>query len=131
MPTVTQHFILEGRYLGSALRSTSFSRRDSCGGVYERVPLSYAFFCPVCAEVWARCPVELPNGTQRQFFALTLACRKHEVSAWQVPGALQCGSDEDFFAAFPDEVVKWEFERHLEWCERIGNDNNDNEKGTV
>ena len=104
----TQHFIVEGKYLGQAVRGAVFVHADLAP------PLSYAFACPVCAEVWARCPVELPDGSHRRFQFQSKACRKHFGHALEVPGALTLGWDASFTDAFPEGVLRWELQRHLD-----------------
>jgi hypothetical protein len=103
-----QHFIVEGKYLGNAMRGRVFIYAEPVP------PHSYAFFCPVCAEVWARCPVEIvATGKHREFTVSTHPCRKHTTHALAFPGSLW-NWDEDFTAAFPDAVIAWEFHQHLE-----------------
>lgn len=108
---ITQHFILEGRYCGSAPRQMT-SRHGPA-----QVPPSYAFFCPVCAEVWARCPVEVVAGSPEKFMVWTKACRRHYHHSLEVPGSIHLDWDKEFTESFPLETVRWEFERHLDFAE--------------
>lgn len=103
-----QHFIVEGKHLGTAQRGLYRVHEDL------RVPSSYAFFCPVCAEVWARCPVELPGGTCKPFMVLTRACRKHPTTTLGAAGELYLDWDQDFSNSFPESVWIWEFQRNIE-----------------
>ena len=109
---ILQHFIVEGKYLGTAERQMLFVHAQ------PQRPVSYAFFCPVCAEVWARCPVERADGTTENFMVWTQACRKHTFHRLAVPGSLTLSWEPDFTAAFPDELVRWEFDRHLDYAEK-------------
>jgi hypothetical protein len=110
----TQHFFIEGRYLGSVKRKFDLALGGS--------PLSYGFFCHCCGEVFAKCPVELPRepfsdvrGLTRpwQFWART--CRKCEGSeTLGQPGSIWLTWDTEFTEAFPLAGLQWEFERELE-----------------
>ena len=114
MPII-QHFIVEGRVLGCAERQALFVHAQL------QLPTSYAFFCPVCSEVWARCPVVVEGkGDPEPFMVWTLPCRKHPTHQLAVPGSLMLSWEPGFVGVFPDEVVKWEFDRHLEFYEREG-----------
>lgn len=109
----TQHFIIEGRYLGQATRGLLLVS----GGAI--IPPSYAFFCGRCAELWARCPVdEVPGQPRCEWQVWRRPCRKCPPHSGEVPGSLILPWDSDFNHALPDDVVRWEFERHLEWAER-------------
>ena len=103
-----QHFIIEGDFLGSSPREPQLIH-----GIYMK-PFSYAYFCPVCAEIWARCPIE-----DRPFTVWTLPCRGHTTGHYQVPGSLTLSWDNDFNLAFPPRVVEWECDRHLEYFEGV------------
>lgn len=109
---ITQHFIVEGKYLGSAERQMT-SRHGPV-----QVPPSYAFFCPVCAEVWARCPVEVVEGQQEQFMVWTKACHKHFHHSMEVPGSLYLDWDKEFTESFPEGVLKAELLLHLDFYEK-------------
>lgn len=65
----TQHFIVEGRYLGS--REVSSFRRDSTFG--SRPVEGICYFCPQCGEIWARLAVEDTNYHQ----SAVESCPKH------------------------------------------------------
>ena len=104
----TQHFFVQGKYLGAALRGKVFVHADL------QAPCSYLFYCPCCGDAWARCPVE-HNATQAisTFQAWARVCPKHRQSSIDVPGSLWMNWEADFTAAFPEEVVRWEFQRHM------------------
>jgi hypothetical protein len=105
-----QGVIVEGRFLGSFIRGLKqvHAQFDP--------PFSYAYFCPTCGEVWARCPIE-----GRPFQIQGGYCRKHPgPSPYTVPGSLMLAWEpayNDLLLSCPD-VVAWEFNRHLDYAER-------------
>lgn len=99
-----QHFLIEGRSYGSCLRPV----RDSRG----QAPMSYAFFCPTCAEVWARAGI-----IDRKFFVFHVPCRKHTYDGIPVPGSLWNCGDKDFLEALPHDVLCRELSVHLDYAE--------------
>jgi hypothetical protein len=103
----TQHFIIEGKHLGTAERTPRFVHAE----VHN--PVGYAFFCPCCGDVWARCPVE-----DQPWTVWTKPCRKHSTSALDIPGSLWLSWDKEFSLALPQEVLRWELERHLDHMEQ-------------
>jgi hypothetical protein len=105
----TQHIIVEGRHLGTTERPPALVM-----GQFQR-PISYAFFCPCCAEIWARCPVE----GQERWMVQTIPCRKHSTSKYVVPGSLTLPWDGEFTTALPKDALSWELERHLDHAERM------------
>ena len=107
-----QHFIVEGKYLGQAMRTRIFIHGES------QEPKQYAYFCPQCGEVWARCPIDNLR-TQAWWFSIHLPCRKHRTSRFVVPGALSLAWEPEFAAVFPPGVVAWEFQRHLDYAEGV------------
>lgn len=103
-----QHFIIEGKPLGVALRKLQQVHEDRI------IPWSQAFVCPTCAEIWARCPV-MQGEQMSQFIFQPMACRKHKQTRSSEPsGSLYLSWDKEFSESFPDEVVKWQFHRYLE-----------------
>lgn len=107
-----QHFIIEGKHLGTAHRSKVFVHAEL------QPPQAYAYFCPLCAEIWARCPVE-GIGADPNWRVLTMYCRKHSHPLWQVSGSILTVWDEGFVAAFPEEVLRWELQRHFEHYDNL------------
>lgn len=103
----TQHFIIEGRYLGACDRRITFAHAEAVP------PLSFAYVCPVCGELWARAAIE-----GRQYMVWTLPCRKHPTHRMAVPGSILLTWEPELFDALPAEVVEWEFQRHLDYAER-------------
>lgn len=112
----TQHFIVEGKPLGEAPRSPIF-----CGG-YENPPPAYSFFCPVCADVWARCPVLSEVGSESRFQVITKECRRHSelTNLWltQIPGSLHLVWDDLFTRSFPHAVLERELFLHIAAIEK-------------
>lgn len=80
-------------------------------------PRSYAYFCPHCGEVWAR--AEVAGCTQWEIGGGY--CKEHAgPSPYTVPGSLLLAWELGYNASLlscPD-VVRWEFERHMEFAER-------------
>jgi hypothetical protein len=109
----TQHFFVENHYFGSVKRGEVRTHEQMTA------PRSYAYFCPICAEVWARCPVEHVGAAAGTFRCIETPCRKHTKHAWAVPGSLMLLWDKEFSEILPDELVQWEFECHLNYAENI------------
>lgn len=104
-----QHFIVEGRHLGTAMRRSEM-REDGA-----RVPLSFAFFCRKCGDLWAKCPVEPSPGESSPWICYNIDCRKHQTPGNPaIPGSLQLPWLDPFNEVFPEAVTKWELDRHLE-----------------
>lgn len=110
----TQHFIIEGRYLGSTPRG----KVNAHGSL--TAPAPFAFFCPRCGDLWARCPVEghTPFEPVWTWAAWSISCRKCRPNFGEVPGSLifpwACEFNEDL----PLEVMQRELTIHLDWWER-------------
>jgi len=114
MPYI-QHFIIEGQYLGSALRE-----RVRVHGTLE-APQPYAFFCGSCADLWARCPVDKLSSQQSQeWMVWRRPCRKCQGNAGEIPGSVMLPWDEDFNTSLTtvSDALRWEFHRHLEFAGR-------------
>lgn len=110
----TQHFNIEGRYLGSCTR-----RSVVVCGQYQQ-PASFAFFCGRCANLWARCPVDQSyNSPDSDWVVWRRPCWKCRGHSGEVPGSLMLPWDPDFSEAFPDAVVRWEFDQHMRFAESI------------
>lgn len=93
------------RLYPSGLRSSIFA-----GGIVQ-YPHSYAWACPVCAEIWARASV--PDS----FYSfITHPCEAHEdplVPSLLVPGSLLSLHDEGFNASLPVELWQREVLLHI------------------
>lgn len=103
----TQHFFIENRHCGSSGRGYV----PVHGNI--RPPSSQAFFCPICAEIWARFPVE--GGAI--FEVSTVVCRKHK-GRWvsEVAGSTIEPATGEPPMEFPPAVLEWEFQRHLDYA---------------
>ena len=78
-------------------------------------PPSYAWFCPVCAEIWARAVV----ATHR-FHVMTHPCEKHlepMSPMLQVSGSLLLPMEESFNESLPEALVRRELELHIKFLE--------------
>ena len=120
---VKQHFFIEGKYYGFGIRGPALMH-----GLQGRAR-SYAFFCPYCGEVWARCQVETAASADKHenYVVWSVPCRKHPAYQYEVAGALTLQFEEPFNDGFPEEVLQWELARHLDHAEhynieRIGYD---------
>lgn len=113
----TQHFIVEGKHLGETPRPAV-----KYGAMCVGAPQAYAFFCPLCGEVWARCPVVDFQGVVQPFQATTKECRKHPdfLNLWttRIPGSIFLSFDKEFTAALPEEALKRELLLHLDAIEK-------------
>ena len=104
----TQHFFIEGKYLGSVPRD---------GRAH-----SHMFFCFQCGDVWARCPVDPPGPSSTNWVSHPVRCRKcgagHTLTV-DTPGSLwQEWPEPEFPAAFPDAVLQWEVQRQFEQLDK-------------
>jgi len=73
--------------------------------------VSYAWFCPYCADIWARAIVT----TAPVFQSNAHPCEKHLLpDGWlfQLPGSIFLSWDKDFTAALPRELWEREFNLH-------------------
>jgi len=107
----TQHYIVEGKPLGSSPRGPTLVHATLAA------PDSYAYFCPICAEVWARAPTISPSGKVSRFTVWTLACRKHhDTERLSVSGSLLLPWDNTYNEALftSDAALRWEFQVHME-----------------
>lgn len=101
-----QAFFVGQKFLGFAERAP----QNKCN-LRNLQPVAYAFFCPVCGEVWARCPIEdtLLGGTSL-YQSITARCQKHpEPLSLKLPGSLWLSWDREFSDSFPDDLVRYEF----------------------
>lgn len=101
----TQHFIVNGQYLGAGIRG--LDKRPP----FPSVPPSLAYFCPYCGEVWARFPVEAVAGSGRyeRFQSDVAVCgRCREPHSSRAPGSIWRSFDPEFTSSFPHEALLWE-----------------------
>lgn len=113
---------------GTAGQSPSTSPRSQIleieGQVYEALPRphnspSYAWFCPVCGEVWARA---ITGG---RFAVWTRPCSKHLdplLPSLAIPGSIWLAWDTDFTDSLSRELVSRELLLLLAHVERFGYD---------
>ena len=104
--TLQQHFIVEGKYLGTIPRASLVLHG------HPAPPVSFGFVCHVCGEVWARAGIDA-----RPFFFFTKPCRKHSGNGCMVPGSMWMPMEPDFTNALSGEVLKREFLLHLDYAE--------------
>jgi hypothetical protein len=101
-----RHFFIEGRYLGASTQVLSDWGTNP-------LPPSVAFCCPACGDIWARFPMDPPT----RFSFVSSGCRKHPYPPSEPGGSVWWIADRHMNAAFPDAVLRWELERHLDWRE--------------
>ena len=108
MPTTS--FFIRERFLGTLRARTTF---EACPWGYY----SYAYFCPVCGEVWARvvCDRDVPEPLR--WHVREHPCEQHS-TIWHVSGTLLPGSDLINLDVLPPEVLRYEFQQHLSHYER-------------
>lgn len=97
-----QLFIVEGRYLGHGVRT--LDRRNPI----VEVPRSSAYFCPHCAEVWARFPVERVRDScnYERFESHVKCCRNcTEPHSSRPSGELWLSYDKSFNDAMPLQAL--------------------------
>lgn len=105
-----QHFIIRGKHLGSVDRKPIF--------VHEKVqqPWGEAFFCPICSELWAVCPVE-----GRESSVYRRACDRHPVQyRHDSNGLLNLPWDSTFSDNFPPAVIRYELLQEFRHAEELG-----------
>lgn len=103
--TTTQHFFLQGRYLGARQISAWFR----LSGEAPRYQHSYVLFCGRCGDIWARLIVDGAPYTQ----VIQTPCRAHG------DGRISCSprwKDHPtcIDISWPSEAIRYEFERTLE-----------------
>lgn len=90
-----QDFIIEGDHLGSCLRRKYFIR-----GVV-RIPEGEAFWCPICARVWAVCPVKSSETRINN-----VKCEAHMPAySWDTPGSILNHLPDTFWV--PTKDILW------------------------
>lgn len=105
-----QHFIVEGKLLGSAVIKPYFY-----DGILK-APFPHCLVCQYCADVWARFPIE---GGDKPFIVRTGLCRKHgHHFETVVSGSLTLLGAPEWQNYWPDGALQWELERELDFYER-------------
>ncbi len=108
LPRYRQDFFVRGKPMGSAMR---YGKQ-----VHEELihPWGAAYFCPVCAVVWAVCPVtDTMTNEVSKFAAYTIPCAQHDNQWGRIPGSLFLSWEGEYNEIFPDALVKYEFEQAL------------------
>lgn len=109
-------FVVEGTYLGESPVAAFFAHEEL------RAPYSYLWFCQHCGEVFARSPVLNLAGKQSPWQSYASTCRRcvePGAGFYRVPGSLWLNWDKDLIAAFPDAVLRYELERHLDQLDKV------------
>lgn len=102
----TRHYIIEGKHLGTSLIPPHFvhNQRVEAYGL--------AFFCPICARLWATCPVEGEPTS-----VISCPCERHAVGdrlgswshgyvdPWQTPGSIFLSYDREWNDCLPKGVL--------------------------
>lgn len=113
----TQHFFLRNKLLAT-------SEAVAQPPFYTK-PHGYAFFCPICAEVWFRCLVEGEASACTQRF-----CERHEpgekVGNWSFghvwntdyPGSVWTSWDNALILNLPEPVLRRELNLMIAYWER-------------
>lgn len=107
-----QTVFVGGQYLGSSHRYP-LNKHSTL-----QKPISFACFCPVCGDVWAR--VVIPDT---KFFCYHIACSKHHYDGSPTAGSLWITMEQDFIDTMPFEVLKRELLLHIDNYERSLNGN--------
>lgn len=105
-----QHYIIEGNHLGSA--AIPLTQPTNIGFYPLR---SLAYFCPYCADIWARFPIE---GDTQEWAVLTHPCRKHPSRPFAIAGSTYAPSSRIFPSPLPEPLLAWELQRHLDYFEQ-------------
>lgn len=113
--TLTQHFFIEGHYMGQGPRFGIQTDRESFGR-----PCSKLFFCGGCGEVLARCPVIDEAGRMSSWHSVYSICAKCPSPGLAVPGSIY-NLEPGFALAFPLSVLQREVLLHIKhWKKEHG-----------
>lgn len=112
LPYTRQHFFIEGRPFGSAIRGGPRDVNQHGDG-----PVSSAFFCPdsACGRIWTLAPM-----AGRPFQVWTRLCGRHRGRSHDTggpAGTLALSWDAAWNAALPAEVLRRELELELDHLE--------------
>lgn len=116
MPFVRHFYVKTGQdfeWLGDADDHVRFIHAEA------QEPQSYAMFCPICGDIWARMPI---YNSRREWRIIGGYCEQHPgPSRYVVHGSLMLNWEPELTAILPDEVIKREFEVHIRlWEKEIG-----------
>lgn len=100
-----QSFYVNDRFLGSVVRPAMLVHAE------RQPPYSYAYFCPDCGDIWARCSVtDSGNDKPRKWVIQGGYCQLHPgPSPYTVAGSLLLSWEPEYstlLLSCPD-VVKW------------------------
>lgn len=103
------HFFVGSTFMGNG-------QRDMLDHEPKRSPpLSTAFFCPKCGEVWAR--TVIPG---QAYMVYALLCERHTLDwPWQVPGSIWLACEAQHNASLSREMLEREFAIHLAHYDRF------------
>lgn len=107
----TQTWWVDGRILGSAPAGLERTHNQL------HPPVSYAWFCPHCGEIWARRII----SPSRRWFAWTGCCVKCEAvnnNSLRMPGSIWLPSDPEYLANLPHFMYRYEAETALKFWHR-------------
>ena len=108
MTAFKQLFFYQDKFLGESSRGLCLRTNDR--------PVSTAFFCPICGEIWARAVVE---GSR--WYTKHVECsRCGKLGVINFPGSVWSPLDGDFNISLPREVLELELEIAIAWRERYG-----------
>lgn len=103
-----QRFSVRGAPFGVAQRGLR-SVRETRG-----VPPSFAWFCPVCGEVWCSAKIE-----GRHYMVWTVPCEDHQDPLLHtIPGSVWLSFEPEFLAELPPEMLRREFDLHIAYAEK-------------
>jgi hypothetical protein len=98
----TQTWFVSGKCLGSAPIG-----QERTHNLLHR-PVSYAFSCMCCGEVWARRVIS-PSPTRWFFWAKCCPdCAKENPNRLHTPGSIWMASDDTYLANLPDFMLRYE-----------------------
>lgn len=83
---------------------------------------AYALVCPVCVEIWAKLPLESPDGRYRPITEIhAQPCNLHSIDEWNVAGSLLVRYGPDglprdplLLDYMPESLLEREYEVHIE-----------------
>lgn len=105
-----RHFFVGKQYLGSSDDHLRFIHGEA------QEPLPYCMFCPTCAEIWARLPVD---GSSREWRVISHYCEAHPgPSKYVVHGSLMLNWEPELTAILPADAIRREFELHVRLWEK-------------
>jgi hypothetical protein len=103
------HFFVGTQLLGSSAIEVDFDRSQRAR------PLSTAFFCEQCGEVWARAMIQ-----DQPWEVWALLCEKHQLPyPFRVPGSMWLPWNNSHNMALPPAVLRREVELHLAIYDRF------------